>query len=110
LPLWGVASSGQGSSRRLYARSPGGLAGLGPGRGVSSGDEVVNEIAALMAGPSVYTPALRRRRIGEYVSARLYVPGDDPRTIHWKKSLKLQELVVKEYAEETGPSRGARGV
>lgn len=100
---------GHGSSRRLYTRSPGGLAGLRAGRGVSAPDQVISEIAALLAGPSVYTPALRRRRIGEYVSSRLYVPGDDPRSIHWKKSLKLQELVVKEYAEETGLAGGGRG-
>lgn len=33
----------------------------------------------------------------EYVGAREYVPGDSPKDIHWKKSISLGKLVVKEY-------------
>lgn len=40
---------------------------------------------------------------GEYIGAREYVPGDSPRDIHWKKSVCLNRLVVKEYgASSTG--------
>jgi len=47
--------------------------------------------------PIVVLPAIKRWRRGEYLGARYYIPGDDPRSIHWKKSLSKGDLVVKEY-------------
>lgn len=35
---------------------------------------------------------------GEYAGAREYLPGDRLRDIHWKKSISLSELIVKEYS------------
>lgn len=39
---------------------------------------------------------------GEYVGARDYYPGDSLRRIHWKKSVSLNKLVVKEYSRSAG--------
>lgn len=38
-----------------------------------------------------------RSRLGEYVGARDYAPGDRLKDIHWKKSLSKHSLIVKEY-------------
>ncbi len=35
---------------------------------------------------------------GEYYGVREYIPGDNPRNIHWKKSLSKNELIVKEFS------------
>jgi len=45
---------------------------------------------------------IRRGRIGEYLGARDYIPGDRLRDIHWKKSLSKHSLVVKEYGVSGG--------
>jgi len=49
---------------------------------------------------------------GEYMGIREYKPGDNPRAIYWKKSLKresLEDLYVKVYAKESANiSSGAR--
>lgn len=37
---------------------------------------------------------------GEYRSLRGYVPGDDPRDVHWRSSARTGEPVVREYARE----------
>jgi len=39
-----------------------------------------------------------RSRVGEYVGARVYEPGDSLKTIHWKKSLSKQMLISKDYS------------
>ena len=47
-------------------------------------------------------PGMAPRAAGwgvEYVSSRLYEPGDSLRDIDWKRSAKLNRLVVKEYTE-----------
>jgi len=41
-----------------------------------------------------------RIRRGEYYGVRTYVPGDEISTIHWKKSVSKQTLVVKDYKRE----------
>ena len=56
--------------------------------------------------PIVVLPAIKRRRRGEYLGTRYYVPGDDPRSIHWKKSLSKGDLVVKEYGSGGGGGFG----
>ncbi len=38
-----------------------------------------------------------RTRRGEYYGVRAYVPGDEISSIHWKKSVSKQTLVVKDY-------------
>ena len=45
---------------------------------------------------------VRHGRLGEYLGARYYIPGDRPRDIHWKKSLSKHSLVVKEYGVSEG--------
>lgn len=54
-----------------------------------------------------------KARLGEYVGVREYFPTDDPRNIHWKKSLGILKLVSKEYVtpmeQEAGTPLGGRG-
>jgi hypothetical protein len=39
----------------------------------------------------------------EYLSSRLYAPGDTVRDVDWKHTAKLQKLTVKTYADESNP-------
>ena len=39
-----------------------------------------------------------------FASLREYVPGDDPRHIHWRSTARLGELVVREHVDTTEPS------
>lgn len=52
--------------------------------------------------------------VGEYMGVREYQPGDSPRTIHWKKSLRApdrENLVVKLYSSESlEKSGGGRSI
>jgi len=41
-----------------------------------------------------------RIRRGEYYGVRAYIPGDEISTIHWKKSVSKQTLIVKDYKRE----------
>ena len=54
-----------------------------------------------------------KARLGEYIGVREYIPTDDPRNIHWKKSLGILKLVSKEYVtpmeQEAGTPLGGRG-
>ncbi|RLG82189.1 MAG: hypothetical protein DRO40_08290 [Thermoprotei archaeon] len=45
---------------------------------------------------------VKHSRIGEYLGARDYIPGDRLRDIHWKKSLSKHSLIVKEYGVSGG--------
>ncbi|WP_244895436.1 DUF58 domain-containing protein [Evansella clarkii] len=47
---------------------------------------------------------IRRRRSGsgEFAKVRNYVVGDDPRTINWRQTAKLQEVMANEYEPEHG--------
>ena len=38
----------------------------------------------------------------EYFASRNYLPGDPLKNIDWKHTLKLNELIVKEYIETGG--------
>ncbi len=67
------------------------VAGRGDGVGV-----LLEELYLAVAGRGGAAGA-RRSRVGEYLGARLYVPGDDPRLIHWKKTVSRGELVVREH-------------
>jgi len=64
----------------------------------------------IQATISLYTS---RAYFGEYMGTREYQPGDSPRIIHWKKSLRrelLEDLYVKVYAKELTSSGGGGGV
>lgn len=50
-----------------------------------------------------------RARRGVYYGVRFYVPGDDLRDIHWKKSISRRRLVVKEYTSDYMSGGGGRG-
>lgn len=56
--------------------------------------EVLEELSSSAGGAL----SLRRGRVGEYLGARYYSPGDSLRDIHWKKSLSKQSLIVKEFS------------
>ena len=65
---------------------------------------------------SVFTTILshayvqKTSRFGEYKGIRYYVPGDNPRLIHWKKSVSKNMLVTKEFElPETGEKEAAGG-
>lgn len=73
-----------------------------PGRSHEIGYTITDEVArtrytiireyTLTRGPS--PKSLR----GEYYGVREFVPGDNPRNIHWKKSLTKGELITKEFS------------
>lgn len=44
---------------------------------------------------------------GDYAGVREYTPGDHPRSIHWKKSVSIGELVVKVYESGGGEVGGS---
>lgn len=45
----------------------------------------------------------RKGVFGEYYGVRSFAPGDSPRVIHWKKSVSLRRLVVKEFVTGEAP-------
>jgi len=48
--------------------------------------------------------SLRPHRVGlEYIGSRLFLPGDSPRFIDWKKSVKIHKLYVKEFSAAFAP-------
>jgi uncharacterized protein (DUF58 family) len=51
--------------------------------------------------------------VGEYVGVREYIPGDNPKTIHWKKSFRrelVEDLYVKVFSSQPEEGGGGRGV
>jgi len=46
-------------------------------------------------------PNLVPRRGLEYLGSRTYQPGDETRSIDWKHTLKLNNLIIKEYTRNT---------
>jgi hypothetical protein len=46
---------------------------------------------------SVESLAKVKSRLGEFTGVRTFIPGDDPRHIHFKKSAEHRELIIKEY-------------
>jgi len=53
-----------------------------------------------------YDQGLRVSVPGEYDGAREYMPGDHPRSIHWKKSISKGQLVVKSYSRTSEDGGG----
>lgn len=54
-----------------------------------------------------------RAYVGEYVGVREYIPGDNPKTIHWKKSFRrelVEDLYVKVFSSQPEEGGGGRGV
>ena len=54
-------------------------------------------IASMASTLASFKPSLGSRRGVEYYGNRRYEPGDSLRSIDWKHSIKLNELIVKEY-------------
>lgn len=53
---------------------------------------------------SIESSGIKPYRIGlEYLSSRLFLPGDNPRFIDWKKTVKLHKLYVKEFTAALEP-------
>jgi len=102
----GAAGGGPGGA--------GGAAGLGLGRlGGSLGIAEPSVAAARfrlrweVATRVVEALASSRAFRGDYAGVREYTPGDHPRSIHWKKSVSLGELVVKVYESGAGEAGGS---
>jgi len=57
-----------------------------------------------------YDQGLRVSVTGEYDGAREYMPGDHPRSIHWKKSISKGQLVVKSYSRSSESDGGGSDV
>jgi len=53
--------------------------------------------------PSVQNPFAQVGLGTEFVGVREYRPGDSPRHVHWRSTARVNELVVKEFSEETQP-------
>jgi uncharacterized protein (DUF58 family) len=67
----------------------------------------LEQTAAGTAPIAVTSPLkmLRTAKLGiEYYSSRLYQPGDRLKDVDWKHTVKLQELVIKEYLSTQGQS------
>lgn len=57
-------------------------------------------IEAYGAGGEEYTVESiykSKSRLGEFLGVRMFIPGDDPKHIHFKKSVEHQKLIIKEY-------------
>ncbi|MEH7223485.1 DUF58 domain-containing protein [Bacillus sp. JJ1566] len=44
----------------------------------------------------------QQKGTGEFSKIRSYVPGDDPRTINWRQTAKLHEVMTNEFEPEHG--------
>ena len=114
------------------AGSIGGVEGLGyPGYG--RGEEISRDVESYedkglerrrdMVTLTIASKLLRRVEIylsklyakaqsGEYIGVREYQPGDNPRTIHWKKSFRkelVEDMYVKIFASGEREGVGGRG-
>ncbi len=58
----------------------------------------------LVSSPGLFKATSGLRQGIEYYGSRLYQPGDSLKVIDWKHSLKLSELVAKEFSEFKGRS------
>ena len=97
------------SGRTLKA----GRGGTGFGiRGAGLGGEVGAEVIRGVRYVRIHPRAQLKKRRGEYFGTRYYVPGDDIKMIHWKKSASKGELVVKEFVVGgvSGGGGGAGGL
>lgn len=60
--------------------------------------EILEEVIHLSTGDRGVS---KRNRYGEYIGSRNYVPGDFIKHIHWKKSIGIGFMIVKEFGRET---------
>ncbi|MFC2019131.1 DUF58 domain-containing protein [Chloroflexota bacterium] len=51
---------------------------------------------------NVAKESLLLKRGSEYYDSRAYQPGDEVQRVDWKHTLKLQQLIIKEYTEAGG--------
>lgn len=70
--------------------------------------EIGEEYAVATYGPVLELEPFgtRPKRWGDYIGVRPYLSGDNPRNIHWKKSLAHGELIVKEFSSSGGGGSG----
>jgi uncharacterized protein (DUF58 family) len=66
---------------------------------------VIHRLGPVLHGNLVRQQALSRRRrsddpMAEFRSLRAYVPGDDPRRIHWPTSARVGQPVVRDFLEQ----------
>ena len=62
------------------------------------------QVASTVMSTSTSKVPIATRRGVEYISSRLYQPGDRLKDIDWKHMYKLNELIVKQYSETKGLS------
>jgi Protein of unknown function DUF58. len=68
---------------------------------------IVKEVEAAIARISA------KAHVGEYLGVREYLPGDNPKAIHWKKSFRrelAEDLYVKVFSSKPEEGGGGRGV
>lgn len=62
---------------------------------------VAGELARRTGDNTARTAGLGR---GDYRGLRSYVPGDDPRDVHWRSSARLRQPVVREFERDASES------
>jgi len=74
----------------------------------SPGEVVVFPAIHPLLPPAGYCAATGERadgrldRRGEFYALRVYMGGDDPRDIHWRKSARLGHLVIRQHEAQLG--------
>lgn len=95
---------------RVYTRH--GMVGFEPGieETVSTEQGFLTKLLyRVLSRVREYTYGVKRSsRTGDYSGAREFTGGDNPRDIHWKKSISLQKLYVKEYSGGVPGGEGTR--
>lgn len=86
-----------------------GAGGRGPGGEAGEGPLAAFLRRALGRLPGEGRGAWRWRR-GEYLGVREYMPGDDVRDVHWKKSVSRRVMLVKYRGGGGGEGGGGGGV
>lgn len=107
------SAAGGGPGERGGGRAGEGLGGAGGARPAEASSAVAARLRLRWEAATRVLEALAassRVFRGDYAGVREYVSGDHPRSIHWKKSVSIGELVVKVYESGSGEVGGSPAV